>query len=675
MSTLSPKQGATPAAIASAAIPRRTASSGHHNNYSPNAPTPTAVPVGKAISPSAPAPPAASSSTVRRPAPPAGGPSPLSPTARNRQPAATSSPTKSSTAAAPTKPRPKLGGATVTRRKPYRAPLSKKTLLLIKELLRAEEVARLELETQQSAEFTALGVSMQQSLMKLVNAHVQSGGLALAALRDDNEAQRAVNAEAKTAHADILQTVSVTSTVLKAFVDYHSSAEREYTRRLEIENAVMRRQLDAKDVEISRQFAELEGLRDSLSRLIIRTDVENEAYRRDVRAQIEANALDVAAMRTRLQTHIDDAVIAIHKPQFATALRSLADLVREEQAKVQSSADELRYLVDQIGSEDRFLPRHRMGIAQRIRDAQSGAGAGAIGTTADGASNAAVAAGNGSGGGASSYALLLLANSGASAAPQEAQQSLSPQQLRTIEEDLGPSATMHTNYPRFYREQLQSLPKAALLRILDVISFEPRVVTAVGHALVEAATDAHIDDDEEDEYAVVNNDEEEWEEEQDAEGRCAAAEYGAEAHNSADAGATPLQLLHDSAIPPYDAAEKGLRGAASGAPIAMPSPADDAAARAHLQRHLTQQGLIEESRGEQHHQHLPPPPPPRGGLVVVPVGSPEGASSSSAPHGTHTAGHSASRQSGGGASRSYDDSIRVDDGGEDIFGLSSNNAN
>ena len=674
MSTLSPKQGAAPTDIAAAVIPRRTASSGHHNNYSPNAPTPTAVPVGKATSPSAPAPPAASSSTVRRPAPPAGGPSPLSPTARNRQPAATSSPTKSSTAAAPTKPRPKLGGATVTRRKPYRAPLSKKTLLLIKELLRAEEVARLELETQQSAEFTALGVSMQQSLMKLVNAHVQSGGLALAALRDDNEAQRAVNAEAKTAHADILQTVSVTSTVLKAFVDYHSSAEREYTRRLEIENAVMRRQLDAKDVEISRQFAELEGLRDSLSRLIIRTDVENEAYRRDVRAQIEANALDVAAMRTRLQTHIDDAVIAIHKPQFATALRSLADLVEEEQAKVQSSADELRYLVDQIGSEDRFLPRHRMGIAQRIRDAQSGAEAGAVGTTTDGATHAAaVAAGSGSGGGASSYALLLLANAGASAAQQEGQQSLSPQQLRAIEEDLGPSATMHTNYPRFYREQLQSLPKAALLRILDVISFEPRVVTAVGHALVEAATDAHVnDDDEEDEYADVNDAEEEWEEEEGAEERCAAAEYGAEAHNSADAGATPLQLLHDAAIPPHDAAEKRLRGAEVGGPTSMPSPVDDAAARAHLQRHLTQQGLIEESRGE---QQLPPPPPPRGGLVVVPVGSPEGASSSSAPHGTHTVGHSASHQSSGGASRSYDDSIRVDDGGEDIFGLSSNNAN
>lgn len=289
--------------------------------------------------------------------------------------------------------------------------------------------------------------------MKLVNAHVHSGGEILANLQADNEQQRQANSEAKATHRDILQTVSVTATVLKAFVDYQSGAEKEYTRRLEIENAVMRRQLDAKDVEIARQFAEIDGLRDSLSRLIIRTDVENDVLRRDVKAQIERNAADIETMKKVLQQRIDDSVLAIHKPQFQSSVKALKSIVEEEQFKVQQSADELRFLIDQIGAENRFLPRQLMTEAQRQLDAKR--------------------------------APLKQITDGSSKGTADA---LSAEELA----EYAISSSMHTNFPRNYREELAKCRKDVLLTILDAISFEPRVVTAVGQALASLAAEREV---------------------------------------------------------------------------------------------------------------------------------------------------------------------------------------
>lgn len=47
----------------------------------------------------------------------------------------------------------------------------------------------------------------------------------------------------------------------------------------------------------------------------------------------------------------------------------------------------------------------------------------------------------------------------------------------------GDGGTMHTNYPVLYRRELRGMNKEALLNILDVVSFEDGVVTAVGKAI------------------------------------------------------------------------------------------------------------------------------------------------------------------------------------------------
>ena len=44
---------------------------------------------------------------------------------------------------------------------------------------------------------------------------------------------------------------------------------------------------------------------------------------------------------------------------------------------------------------------------------------------------------------------------------------------------------LHSNFPIFYREQLATLSKEELLRILDQVSFEPKVVGCVGKAIFE----------------------------------------------------------------------------------------------------------------------------------------------------------------------------------------------
>jgi len=130
-----------------------------------------------------------------------------------------------------------------------------------------------------------------------------------------------------------------------------------------LDNALKQKMVQERDDYIQMQAAEIQALRDQLSRRVLRTVVENEHIRDTIRQEISLARLQVEDLRRSLFDRIDYAVLSFHKPSFNGALRSLQDEVTRSQQLVQQHADKLREVTCTMCPVDPFnLPRDELSM-------------------------------------------------------------------------------------------------------------------------------------------------------------------------------------------------------------------------------------------------------------------------------------------------------------------------
>ena len=321
------------------------------------------------------------------------------------------------------------------------APLTRRQISAMRTLTRDEENNRFAIEAWEAAAF---GVVTQAD--QFVNHHhhrtdakaIQSS---LRRVEDALSTSHATGERTLAMSEQLLQVATTTASTLQLFVDYHSSDVRDKLYRLEVENATLRQSLASKEVENTRLFAEVDTLRDALSRAVIRTDVENDRLERFVRSRAEETRLDIDTMKKQLLSHIDYVVPLVYKKEeMATATNDLKSIVASQQQEVDRSMHELRALIEGIDAMPRFLePESNTGV-------MNGSPVGVVRLSGQpdirGGAKAPVGAAGG-------------------------------------------TANLSSNFPYFYREQLAELSQQQLIGLLDIVSFEPRVVACVGKALFE----------------------------------------------------------------------------------------------------------------------------------------------------------------------------------------------
>ena len=139
---------------------------------------------------------------------------------------------------------------------------------------------------------------------------------------------------------------------VRTHIDMTSSEEHRRLQQLETENAMLRKDLEESREEIERKAGVIQGLRDTLARRMIRTQVENELIKQEVRDAIEAAKLDLVKMQQNLHQSIETAVLNYQKPAYASALRSLQELTEASRQEVLRQSATLHTLVDSVGAGD-----------------------------------------------------------------------------------------------------------------------------------------------------------------------------------------------------------------------------------------------------------------------------------------------------------------------------------
>lgn len=158
---------------------------------------------------------------------------------------------------------------------------------------------------------------------------------------------------------DVLQQASEDSAevrkLLKDFMDHEVSQEKKKMHTLEIENGVLKRLLADKCDLASQQEAEITSLKDTLSRKLLRSALENDALRADVIKLAERAKADLDTLVQALHEKIESAVLAFHKPvAFDTALKGLRDLASSANEKLKDQSSQLHDVISSIGHEYAF---------------------------------------------------------------------------------------------------------------------------------------------------------------------------------------------------------------------------------------------------------------------------------------------------------------------------------
>lgn len=152
--------------------------------------------------------------------------------------------------------------------------------------------------------------------------------------------------------AEVAHLVAAIKTEVRTHIDVTSSSEHKRLQQLETENAMLKRDLAAAKEEIERKDSIVQGVRDTLSRRLIRTQLQNDMIKEEVREAIAQAKLDIEGMQRKLHSAIETAVLNYQNPNYATALRSLQDISEEARRKVLAQSVTLHTIIDGIGAKD-----------------------------------------------------------------------------------------------------------------------------------------------------------------------------------------------------------------------------------------------------------------------------------------------------------------------------------
>lgn len=140
------------------------------------------------------------------------------------------------------------------------------------------------------------------------------------------------------------------------------SEEKNVCDDLRVENKLLKRTLEEREVTLHDLQAELHALKDQLTRRILRNETENNFLRAMVKDQLQKLYLDVGTLRGQLHDRIDGCVASIQKASYANgALRQLQQLVEEDNRLIQERSTGLHGLIDEIGANDRFFDLEKDG--------------------------------------------------------------------------------------------------------------------------------------------------------------------------------------------------------------------------------------------------------------------------------------------------------------------------
>lgn len=215
-----------------------------------------------------------------------------------------------------------------------------------------EDLFRAAIEAQEATEYIAVAMQLQESVL----SRLETGSTKHHCCQEQLDLQHKEDHELLISTHATSCTLQVEVEGLKAAVAEHiamqSAEDRRRLLQLEQENFQLRHELGAAKTEVERRAAEMQGLRDTLSRRLIRTSVENDMIRQDVRARIAQSSVDLVAMQKQLHEGIEAAVLKFHKPQFEGALRSLQEITQENTAKLQQQSIALHSVIDSVGASD-----------------------------------------------------------------------------------------------------------------------------------------------------------------------------------------------------------------------------------------------------------------------------------------------------------------------------------
>ena len=247
------------------------------------------------------------------------------------------------------------------------APLTRNTIqrrlpraleLLLIGLNKEEEQVRRGIETHCAAEQCCIAQQINHAeLVHVLTASSTTGGRSrksssIHSTHDDDGANEAISELMLDQINKLAVDAKSVQDKLMSALEQQRNGDRMTLERALVQCELQQKQIAAQDEALKIAKVEAQGLRELLTRKLLRTRVENELLCNKVNDAIEAARLDLTHFRVALGEKIDASVLSFHKPTYNTALRELQEVVAETRQKVTSQMQELKKIMNDVCATD-----------------------------------------------------------------------------------------------------------------------------------------------------------------------------------------------------------------------------------------------------------------------------------------------------------------------------------